>query len=254
MAKKATKAATKKTSTKKSVKKDAIDEQWKVMMKLLEKEEELLPELEPYRHTMYSITGFTHPLFRGMIAKEGCFAYINWQYRQVTKHLEKLRKEKKYLAAILMYDLPSLLDGFITEIEGADDKTFWTCLAAVWTNGEAPWANRKLFLQLFNAPRPHREYLMDADERKTFKKLPDELTIFRGFGGDRGKGLSWTLDREKAVWFAKRFHAVHGRPGRIIEGVCNKVDVIAHFTSRKESEIVIDPEKVRRQKRVPVEG
>jgi hypothetical protein len=50
-----------------------------------------------------------------------------------------------------------------------------------------------------------REHLMDAEERAA---LPDVVTILRGFTHAEGaRGLSWTLDRERAEWFARRFRA-----------------------------------------------
>ena len=72
------------------------------------------------------------------------------------------------------------------------------------------------------------------------------------YSGGRGKGLSWTQDREQAIWFAKRFHAVHGERGKVIEGICKKADVLAYFAGRDEQEIVVDPEKVMKQKRAAI--
>jgi hypothetical protein len=47
---------------------------------------------------------------------------------------------------------------------------------------------------------------MSAKERKELKQLPDEITIYRGISeGRTAKGMSWTLDREMAIRFAKRF-------------------------------------------------
>lgn len=257
MAKKSTKSASKKAAAKKPTKKGsavekAIEDQSRLIIELLHKKEDLLPELEPFRFSMFGIGGFSHPLFHGIVAKDGCFAYVNYLFRDSQNRLEKCRKKKDFYGAVFCYTTPHLMDGFIEEMDVANDKTYWTVLGAVWIRSESPWVNRKLFLQLFNDSRPHRENLMDADERRAFKKLPDQLTIYRGFGGDRGKGLSWTLDRDKAVWFANRFHVIHGKPGRVIEGICKKTDVFAYFTNREESEIVIDPEKVRGQKKVLV--
>lgn len=217
-----------------------------VMIHLMGKKEDLLPELKNYwRHE----TTITHPLFQSTMFSAGQFAYVNHRYRENMKRLEGFRKKKDFYQAVFCYTTPHLLDGFVEEIGGADDKTYWTVLGAVWVHTESPWVNRKLFLELFSGTRPHRDHLMEPDERKAFKKLPEQLTIYRGFGGSRGKGLSWTLDRDKAIWFAKRFHEVHGKPGRVIEGNAQKSDAFAYFTRREEAEIVIDPAKVKSQKR-----
>lgn len=261
MAKKATKAASKKSPAKKPAKKTGVKDQQESsdrlqrLKELLSKKEELLPELKPYRkHHGTDLDGFYHPLFHCPLFSEGHYAYVNHLYRIIQERLEEYRRKKDFYRAVFCYRTPHLLDGFVEEVAEPDDKTYWTILGAVWVHTESPWVNRKLFLQLFNSPRPHREFLMDADERKALKKLPAQLTIYRGFAGERGKGLSWTLDRDKAVWFAKRFHVLHGQTARVIEGTCQNSDVFAHFTGRGESEIVIDPEKVKRQKKVPLEG
>lgn len=260
MAKKAARKAIKKSTANKPAKKAGSkgrqeSDHVQQLMELMSKKEDLLPELKRYRqHRGTYLDGFYHPLFHCSTFHEGHFAYVNHLYRESQKQLEECRRKKDFYGAVFCYTTPHLLEGFVEELGEADDKTYWTVLGAVWINGEAPWTNRKLFLQLFSGARPHRDHLMDADERKALKKLPNQLKVYRGFGGERGKGLSWTLDREKAVWFAKRFHEVHGKPGRVIEGVCQKADVFAYFAGRNESEIVIAPEMVKAQKKVLLEA
>jgi hypothetical protein len=68
------------------------------------------------------------------------------------------------------------------------------------------------------------------------------ITIYRGFNDySREDGNSYTLSKEKAIWFAKRFS----------EDVCyvNKyklhiTDVLAFITNRGEAEIVAMPDDV----------
>jgi hypothetical protein len=38
----------------------------------------------------------------------------------------------------------------------------------------------------------------------------------------------------------------------VIEGKCHKADVFAYFAGRDEQEIVVDPEKVMKQKRAAI--
>lgn len=213
--------------------------------------ETLLSELEGYREYEGDpvLDGIYHPLCQCRIDREGYFGYVNYVYRQNQERLNEYRQKKDFSGAVGCYEKPFLLDGFVEEMHYADDKSYWTTLRSTWTACEFPSTNRELFLTLFNSPRPCREYLMDDGERKALKKLPDRLEIFRGFAGSRGKGLSWTLDRDKAEWFARRFHVVHGKPPMLLEGTCKKSDAFAYFMSRNESEIVVEPGKVRKQKR-----
>lgn len=80
--------------------------------------------------------------------------------------------------------------------------------------------------------------------KKRLKKQTDKdgyITIYRGFNGrNREDGNSYTLSKEKAIWFANRFRK---------ESYVNKYkihirDVLAFITDRNEAEIVALPEDV----------
>jgi len=116
----------------------------------------------------------------------------------------------------------------------------------MWLNEPQPWTERALFLKLLRSPRAQREALMEPAEQEFLRALPDVLRVYRGFAGLRGEGLSWTLDRDKAIWFANRFAA--GKPLRIFSGTCRKADLFAYFNSRHDDEIVIDPKLVTRRR------
>ena len=84
---------------------------------------------------------------------------------------------------------------------------------------------------------------MDEEERKALAALPDRLTIYRGVHIKKGtlRGLSWTLDRERAEWFANRW--AKRRP-YVVEAEVLKSDVRAHFLARGEAEIVVLPNRL----------
>lgn len=58
---------------------------------------------------------------------------------------------------------------------------------------------------------------------------------------NRVKALSWTLDSEKAEWFAHRFD----EDGAVYEAKIDKAHVYAFFSSRNESEVIVDPAFLR---------
>tara|TARA_B100001971_G_C18189484_1_gene537724 strand:- start:184 stop:1338 length:1155 start_codon:yes stop_codon:yes gene_type:complete len=84
----------------------------------------------------------------------------------------------------------------------------------------------------------NRIHLMDEEEQKIFKLIPERGTIYRGAKDGMEYGFSWTLEQEKAEWFAK------GYPGDavLLKGQFQKDDVIAYFD--REKEIFIDPVNV----------
>jgi hypothetical protein len=95
---------------------------------------------------------------------------------------------------------------------------------------------------------------MTASERQQLAALPDRVSIYRGVNAySEPSGISWTLDRERAEWFARRFPLRPDYPGlvwsELIEGRVLQRRIIALFQSRQESEIVVFPRHVYQQTR-----
>ena len=132
-------------------------------------------------------------------------------------------------------------------------KDYSEALADVWTLVEFPNVDVNVstreFIEYFQ--RAHKEWLMDEDEYEFYKNLPEEITVYRGTGkGARHLlGLSWTLDYEKAKWFATRWN----KKGVIYKGKILKENVLAYFSRRNESEVVIDVGKLIDVEEVPYE-
>ncbi|OQM74703.1 hypothetical protein BFN67_03440 [Pseudaminobacter manganicus] len=78
---------------------------------------------------------------------------------------------------------------------------------------------------------------MSAADRRAYDALPEVLTIYRGCESeDHIGGYSWSLDRDRAEWFARRF-GVDGVIGKL---EIQKLDALACFGERNEAEIVVD--------------
>lgn len=132
-------------------------------------------------------------------------------------------------------------------------KDYSEALADVWTLVEFPNVDVNVstreFIEYFQ--RAHKKWLMDEDEYEFYKNLPEEITVYRGTGkGARHLlGLSWTLDYEKAKWFATRWN----KKGVIYKGKILKENVLAYFSRRNESEVVINVGKLVDVEEVPCE-
>ena len=94
---------------------------------------------------------------------------------------------------------------------------------------------------------------MTESERIKLASLPDVIKIWRGCGERSAKrGLSWTLDRDLAIYFANyacgfRRQMLLGQRDTtplLVEATCEKRDVLAYYMEREESEIVISSRKV----------
>lgn len=70
------------------------------------------------------------------------------------------------------------------------------------------------------------------------------VTIYRGVKVNNYRGLSWTIDKSVAEWFARRF-GHNGDKCYVFIGTINKKDILALFSSRNEKEVVCDYRKIK---------
>lgn len=70
------------------------------------------------------------------------------------------------------------------------------------------------------------------------------VTIYRGVKVKNYRGLSWTIDKSVAEWFARRF-GHNGDKCYVFIGTINKKDILALFSSRNEKEVVCDYSKIK---------
>ena len=122
-------------------------------------------------------------------------------------------------------------------------KDFANLFREAWITSENPNddVNVKIRTLVSWYKNSNKKYLMEEDDFNVYNNLEDEFTIYRGVGINRNpKGLSWTMNKEKAQWFANRF----GIGGYIETAKINKKDVLAYFNSRGEEEIVADVYKL----------
>lgn len=123
------------------------------------------------------------------------------------------------------------------------DRDYWRAVAEAWQDSDRNGASPRIWRDLFSARRPERAALMTAAERAQLAALPDRVEVHRGVNrfNRRFNGLSWTLDREQAEWFARR--GIIG-PSHVITGRVKRERIIALLQTRQESEVLIFPRYV----------
>lgn len=97
------------------------------------------------------------------------------------------------------------------------------------------------FVKLLKKSDPNT--LMDESDRRSLEGLVDNVEIYRGvtdYNHKHVKSLSWSLDINKARWFANRFN----QGGYVYKAIIKKEDILAYFADRSESEVVVDPSKL----------
>lgn len=138
---------------------------------------------------------------------------------------------KPYSLTFLKYASPYLSKADFSKI-----------LADAWIRSENPNCDTNVskskLISMFKQADPHE--LMLEDELRQYEELDDTVTVYRGVTSHNAKNikaLSWTLDREKAEWFAHRFN----EDGTVYEAEIDKQHILALFNGRNELEVIVDP-------------
>ncbi len=83
---------------------------------------------------------------------------------------------------------------------------------------------------------------MDTYDFQAYSNLPDVVTVYRGCQKNQNEnGLSWTLDKEKAQFFATRL----GKQGIVLEKTVKKNQIVAVLLGRNEQEVIITERSAR---------
>ncbi|MGD9890694.1 MAG: hypothetical protein AB7R89_29630 [Dehalococcoidia bacterium] len=117
------------------------------------------------------------------------------------------------------------------------------CLAEEWNMVEAPSieGTRRL-VRLFRAA----DFVTDTPGTE---RPVEPITIYRGAGLRSKRGLSWTTDRDTAVWFATRWDAADRY---VFTTTIAPRHVLGIFHDRQEREVVISPFGLRAIDETPI--
>lgn len=216
---------------------------------LLHRDEPLLPELEPYLSTHKSGTFrvLSHPLMVQAPYHPALNAVYNEQYRSMSEDAEAKLARGDYVGWVWRHARPYRVDAFEKIAAKLSDEDYWTALAELLLDSENLWQwGTPRLRRLLEAPRPGRtDWMMDDEERATLAALPETVTVYRGYDRTNKLGWSWTTDRDKAAWFARRFATVRGSRPRIATATVPRANVLAYFRGRGESEVFVDPRDVK---------
>jgi hypothetical protein len=198
----------------------------------------LHPDLVPYVSDGPLGKQLRHPLVY-QIAMTGN-GWANAYYLQKVGDVKKALENKKYDSFVWLHERPYRVEAFILIADKLPDTKYWALLGSIWTDTENQWQNLEQWKELLSVNRSSRHYLMDESEVQLLNSLPELVTIYRGcVKGLNEDGLSWTLDKAKAEFFANRF----SKGGIILEREIPKSDIIAVLAGRGESEVICEVKK-----------
>jgi hypothetical protein len=116
-----------------------------------------------------------------------------------------------------------------------------------WSICDAPWPWRSNLAAELRYTLTHVSLVecLSQEARDWLDSLPTEIEIFRGCQRYRERGLSWTANIKVAQGFAKGKRCRNSVP-TFISALIPKQHVFGVFVDRSESEIVVDPRRLRR--------
>lgn len=197
----------------------------------------LHPELVPYLQMNGGIPGLFHPLVYSIFHGDAMNEHINNLYLHKKARLEEALAEGKFPTYVFLHERPYRCEAFYKIQSQLEDRDYWDLLADVYTDSENVWQHKTIWKELLGSARLQSELFMDQSEREAFNSLPALVTVYRGYQkGKNAKGWSYTLDEEKALWFAKRFS---GTAPRVKTITVKKSLVLGLKTVRNEQEIVL---------------
>lgn len=134
---------------------------------------------------------------------------------------------------------------YIVQNYALSPEAFAKGLKSAWDSGV--YDEAQVAIQLFGMADP--AYLMDEKEKALYDALPDRVEIYRGTSrfendGEGAAGLSWTIDRGVAEFFAFRGRSHAESDGRVYVAEVFKEDIIVIIEDRGEREVILSEEGV----------
>lgn len=223
------------------------ESQLKMLQELMERQEELDPDLEPYYEEEGALgcPSIRHPLVYSVMHAPGMNAMVNMQLRSKKEALNRAFLAKDWGSYIFLHERPYRLDAFMAINDLMTDEQYWHHLGGIWTDSENIWQNEQDWRIAMTSERPGRAEMMDDEERRVLAEdLQSVVEVHRGFVLDgREEGMSWTKNKVVAKFFARRF-ARDGQPRYVATGKVHRDNILGYFDGRSEYEIVALPEHV----------
>lgn len=208
--------------------------------------EPLSERLQPYLST-HPVLGavLQHPLVYSVPYHPMMAGLLNAQLAQKELRLSEAVSSGDWSQAILLHERPWRVQAIAQYASAMNDASYWRVVAWAYTDSENVNENFELWGELLNADRPSRNLMMTSAERQVLAGLPEQIKVFRGDVRKEATDYSWTIDKDVAVWFAKRTARMENRSrSLVLEGLVAKQHVIAYKGNRNEAELIVAPHHV----------
>ena len=204
--------------------------------------EPLHPDLVPYLDEDSDQPVLHHRFIIDIGVDPVRYEAINGLYRQKLAYARKAFRNQDWVKYVFLHERPYRLSALRRCFRsGLIGEGYWHLVAQVWIDSENIHQYGKQWRALWSADTTGRNQAMTTGEQQAHANLPDETTVWRGTAyRDSIQGLSWTTDRAKAEWFARRsLDRYRGKgPALLVTGTVRREDVFAVIFQRKENEVV----------------
>jgi hypothetical protein len=200
--------------------------------------EDLVPELSATLITAGGNRWIKHPSCCARYEERNNAAY-NARLREWRDCCSAKRANKEWSEYFRCYAEPFWPDALL-EIKAEIEVHPWAqAVRAAWTESHELWCCSDRWRKVLGY-KAEVALMMTNEERAYLDSLGDEFTVYRGCHKDSIEGLSWSIKRSAAEYFADRIRAYSLR--RIVERRVKRSDVIAFVGKREEAEVVVFPE------------
>lgn len=204
--------------------------------------EPLWPELEVCLCSLHGVLHLKHEFYCGMVPNVKDCGAIHNLIREGEREADEHWENKRWSEYVFVHREQFWLEAFHDCEPHLTNAEYWSILASIYRRRKMTHQDRDTWRNLFRSSRQDRHHLMEQAERDALARLPDTLTIYRGFQRGEQDGLSWTLDQRIANWFAYRGGS--GNDPSLVFGTITKANVLAFFDGL-EVEIIALPEQVK---------
>jgi len=198
---------------------------------------ELHKDLKKHIVTMKSGIQMIHnPLYVGVYSEHRFMnEMVNNAYHKKKKHLQEYVEQQKIESVINLIERPYRVESTMEALRSwwqPNKDAYWDLISWLWQDTECVYENLDTWIELMTLEFSEPQLMMNDKEKEVYDNLPEIVRVYRG--GVDDKGLSWSLSREKAEWFANRFDYGY----QVFEKEIKKSDILAYLNGRQEQEII----------------
>jgi hypothetical protein len=156
--------------------------------------------------------------------------------------LKQARRERDWEQYLFLHSKQDRLIALLDIADELSPTEYWRAVRFVWVYNEFLFSDIEIWRDIWASRSKFKRECMTEDERNKLRMMPDRIRVYRGITYQDDKGLSWTLNGDKAVYFAQRFPSDYCA---VVHGEVKKKDVHAFFEHEDTNEAEILATKVK---------